>query len=126
MTYIVRCWWKAKAWRKRRKRCADCRIDIAPMSAPPGTWHWYMVRDEVWHEAGMCDEGYLCIACLERRLHRPLTVNDLLDAPVNIGAREMDVPTLQRLKEQFAITAAWRDYNIASAKGAEKFEMDSA
>jgi hypothetical protein len=44
----------------------------------------YMVYDRVWTAAGMPPRlGFLCIACLELRLGRELTVDDLTTAPIN-------------------------------------------
>ncbi|MBA4037433.1 MAG: hypothetical protein C0480_22855 [Bradyrhizobium sp.] len=37
----------------------------------------YMVRDKVWRQAGMGpNSGCLCIGCLERRIKRPLKLED--------------------------------------------------
>jgi hypothetical protein len=55
--------------------CHDCH-DI--------TSDYYMVHDWIWYHVGVGD-GYLCIACLERRLGRELTADDLTDALVNRG-----------------------------------------
>lgn len=117
--------------RQTRHRCADCRIEVTPEtrhSGPrpgrwepiPGHWHWYMVHDDVWAEAGMKVEawhenggwvggsGYLCVPCLERRLGRPLTINDLLPAGVNEPS-DLDYPPLRHLEEQLATALAWID-----------------
>jgi len=38
---------------------------------------YYMVRDEVWAASGLDpNDGMLCLACLERRIRRPLTDDD--------------------------------------------------
>lgn len=75
--------------------CADCgyavtrwdntrphpRFPDLPMPVWP--WEWYMVRDELWAEAGMKD-GFLCVGCLEARIGRPLNRLDFPDdLPVN-------------------------------------------
>jgi hypothetical protein len=55
--------------------CADCGVETRP-------FEMYMVTDEVWCEAG--DEpGFLCVGCLEDRLHRPLGPVDFLPIPAN-------------------------------------------
>jgi len=103
-------WRIVMLWRRwRKKRCADCRIEIAPKQPQPGTWHWYMVWDEIWAQAGMSADGFLCVPCLERRLGRPLRINDLADRPVNARRDWADTPQLHRLKEQLATALAWRD-----------------
>jgi hypothetical protein len=52
--------------------------------------------------------GFLCVECLERRLARPLTVNDLKESPVNTPC-DLDTPTLRRLKADLYTALAWRD-----------------
>ncbi|MGW9238048.1 hypothetical protein ACWGRL_04820 [[Kitasatospora] papulosa] len=59
------------------QRCKDCRVDVRMIS------EWYTVHDHVWAQAGTCQQGYLCIGCLETRIGRPLTSHDFTDAPVN-------------------------------------------
>src|SRR5207249_3730826 len=76
--------------------CHDCRIDTAPLR-PDGRpdfkrWDYYIVRDEVWAEAGMdgWDSGYLCMSCLMRRLKRDLvTGKDLLCWPLSATNRAL-------------------------------------
>lgn len=119
-----RIWFRHTPRREGRHRCTDCRIDIAPETRHhharpgrwqpiPGQWHWYLVNDDVWAEAGMQVEawhedggrvgssGYLCIPCLERRLGRPLTVSDLQQSAINRPS-DLDYPPLRRLEEQLA------------------------
>lgn len=96
---------------RQEQRCADCGIDTCPGSwkrhpnPRPGSWEWYMVHDDVWQEAGM-DDGMLCVSCLEQRLGRALTVNDLTDASVNMP-EDLDTPRLRRIKQQLATALAW-------------------
>jgi hypothetical protein len=47
-------------------------------------WDFYIVRDEVWMEAGIgpWDSGFLCTPCLRARLGRELTDDDYLCRPV--------------------------------------------
>jgi hypothetical protein len=54
--------------------CADCRTE---------GWDLYMVRNEVWAEAGMDPLGILCIPCLEARLGRRLHRSDFTYVPIN-------------------------------------------
>jgi hypothetical protein len=46
-------------------------------------WDHYMVRDEVWREAGLEQEDYCCRPCLSLRLKRGLRPGDFTDAPIN-------------------------------------------
>jgi hypothetical protein len=59
-----------------RTDCADCSADTFALG------EWYMVKDNVWQQAGM-EFGFLCIECLECRLGRTLTASDFTAAPVN-------------------------------------------
>jgi hypothetical protein len=68
--------------------CKDCGTDTTPRTGPlAGSWEWYKVHDAVWAAAGMPENGFLCIGCLERRLGRELTPEDFPDLPVNDPAR---------------------------------------
>lgn len=69
--------------------CLDCRVDTAPDHN--SDWEWYMVKDEVWAEAGLRADRkshgeFLCIGCLESRLGRELTPEDFGPEPVNAPA----------------------------------------
>ena len=64
-----------------RASCRDCRVDTSDMYGS-GLFEWYMVHNSVWRAAGM-DRGFLCIGCLERRLHRQLRASDFSAWPVN-------------------------------------------
>jgi hypothetical protein len=46
-------------------------------------WDFYMVTDEVWAGAGLHWSARCCVACLERRLKRPLTNGDFMVCPAN-------------------------------------------
>jgi hypothetical protein len=57
-----------------------------------------MVKDEIWAKARMDDLGFLCIACLEKRLGRELGMDDFnWDLPVNITG-QLDSPRLIQRK----------------------------
>jgi hypothetical protein len=58
----------------------------------PGAREWYMVRDEIWTEAGL-GKGILCIGCLEKRLGRELGPGDFDDTAANAPSR-LDTPRL--------------------------------
>lgn len=61
------------------------RVDLL-LRTPPEfeDWQQYMVRDDVWAAAGMRKNGgWLCVPCLQTRLGRPLTGDDLTGAPIN-------------------------------------------
>jgi hypothetical protein len=77
---------KHKPLRPRRRsrdlRCHDCQVEVTARNAG------YMVYDSVWAAAGMPTtrnppSGFLCVACLERRLGRELTIDDLTLALIN-------------------------------------------
>src|ERR1035437_3690254 len=57
-------------------KCLDCGINTSDAN------EYYMVHDDVWHAAGMCD-GMLCIGCLEARLDRELSAGDFTDCLLN-------------------------------------------
>lgn len=54
--------------------CQDCEADMPEC---------YMVRNDVWEDAGMPRAGHLCLECLPKRLGRSLTIDDFTDAPIN-------------------------------------------
>ena len=44
----------------------------------------YMIKDEIWSEAvGESPVRYLCLWCVEKRLGRPVQLDDIDDAPIN-------------------------------------------
>lgn len=49
-------------------------------------WDYYIVRDEIWSQAGMAGlgSGYLCTSCLSKRLGRGLTDADYVARAVAI------------------------------------------
>jgi hypothetical protein len=67
-----------------RARCHDCGVTTAPRfrfdRKMDATWEWYVVRHDVWSEAGMSD-GFLCVGCLEKRIRRRFGPADFLDNP---------------------------------------------
>lgn len=74
-----------------QRLCDDCRW---PKDAGP------MLRDEVW--ATIAKPGaYLCFACIESRLARPLTQADLTPCPFNAGW--LPYATIDPAAAQFAI-----------------------
>lgn len=106
--------------------CFDCGMETAPCTGKrgcrhKGRWEYYVVHDSVWLKAGMSKEPwweeqdgshtdadgepfvhqYLCVACLERRLHRPLIALDFVsDLALNISTTELgwDTPRLADCK----------------------------
>lgn len=60
---------------QRRRTCIDCQtLELTG----------YMVKHSIWAEASLAtNAGCLHVWCLEKRLGRPLQVEDLLDAPIN-------------------------------------------
>lgn len=88
--------------------CHDCWADILPDG---GQCQTYMVADQVWAAAGLhFGAGHLCVACLEIRLGRTLTFNDLTDCGLNVPDAR-DTPRLRRLKADRQTAAAWARAN---------------
>ena len=64
--------------------CNDCGKDTTPCDRRGNAlfrrFDYYIVRDEIWRDAGMNDwaSGHLCTPCLERRLGRKLVDADYL------------------------------------------------
>lgn len=84
--------------------CEDCGVDTTPCLGTRGCgcdhfgeWEWYMVTDELWARIGMRG-GWLCVACLERRLGRELEWLDFTDAPVNTPSATVT----ERLRERLS------------------------
>lgn len=74
--------------------CVDCRVCVV---ADTGDVENFMVRDDIWPAV----DGFLCVACLESRLGRPLTGADLdLSLPINYPGVQRDTPRLFRLKSE--------------------------
>jgi hypothetical protein len=46
--------------------CKDCGVDVIAIG------DWYMAKSEIWKALGLGWSDNLCLACLERRLGRPL------------------------------------------------------
>jgi hypothetical protein len=71
-----------------RAPCKDCGMDTEPWPPRRGTQEQYIVKDQVWQQAGMPlgtlgdnlsfqgGGGFLCVGCIEERLGRLLTIND--------------------------------------------------
>ena len=64
----------------RRRECIDCGLLLASV------FDYYMVHNAVWSEAGLHQQDECCLGCLERRLGRPLTIEDFPPVPVNRAA----------------------------------------
>jgi hypothetical protein len=58
------------------------------------TTDYYMVKNELWKRFGVGEE-MLCISCLEKRMGRKLTKEDLLDCPLNMSINEFTMKLLQ-------------------------------
>jgi hypothetical protein len=71
------------------KLCEDCGMDTEPWPPRRGTQEHYVVKDDVWQQAGMprgtmdpddhlavTGGGFLCVGCIEKRLGRMLTIDD--------------------------------------------------
>src|SRR5215475_10402786 len=69
---------------------------MTPIDEPRSPWYpshacldcgylydWYMVTNEVWEAAGLPPDALCCLACLEHRLDRPLTITDFTPCLIN-------------------------------------------
>ena len=73
---------KHDAYGELRECCQDCS---EPVLAGP------VLHDELWATVAPPDtDGFLCFACFEKRLGRPLTQADLQRCPFNAGWVEFD------------------------------------
>jgi hypothetical protein len=57
--------------------CTDCNINTRAIGDD------YMITDALWADAGMSDDGMLCLECLAKRLARPLRTIDFQPVPIN-------------------------------------------
>lgn len=77
--------------------CADCGKHTEPYTSDGRPlfkrWDQYLVRDEVWREAGMDSwgSGYLCTPCLRKRLGRELIAGDFTAETVEATNKGLDV-----------------------------------
>jgi hypothetical protein len=62
---------------KRKNVCNDCKKTTSDQ---------YMIKNDLWRKHG-AGHGFLHIACLEKRMDRPLTLDDLTPAPINLPLR---------------------------------------
>ena len=81
--------------------CVDCGRSTVD--------EWYMVHDDLWVAAGMERlGGCLCVRCLERRLGRLLSPDDLAREPVNApGYQHPETDRLAELKRSAAERRPW-------------------
>jgi hypothetical protein len=68
-------------WTEHEPRLSDAEIDTTFRCIDCGknthAGEYYMVHDEIWAASGVAPHGgMLCLACLERRIERPLTMGD--------------------------------------------------
>jgi hypothetical protein len=69
----------------RALRCRDCGVDTAPIA---GNAHYYWLRPELWRRVTRHDRArFLCLACLARRLRRPLRAYEFGSTPAEVIAR---------------------------------------
>lgn len=87
--------------------CQDCGHPTRPWPPAPGTWEWFMVRDDVWAAAAGpawtdplapdVQRFYLCVGCLEGRLGRRLVPADFMGPPgLELGDEVSTVRLLDR------------------------------
>lgn len=58
--------------------CMDCNVDTFL-----GDTNYYMVKDSVWLSVTDSKRGKLCIPCLETKLNRKLSAQDLTTCRLN-------------------------------------------
>jgi hypothetical protein len=70
--------------------CMDCGCDTSGgcSSVRTGNGDYYMVHDELWDSVVPETRGMLCLACLGKRLGRPVIRADLKNLPINDKIRE--------------------------------------
>ena len=59
--------------RQRPSKCCGCG----------SSWDFYVVKKKVWLVAMPDHRGLLCLMCLQRRLGRPLNLNDFTKDAIN-------------------------------------------
>jgi hypothetical protein len=89
--------------KRSNRHCVDCGVCTIKLQ------EYYMVRHELWAQAGMDrNGGMLCINCLEHRLGRTLIASDFLDVPLNkadqisMGGRVWKMSRSDRLRSRLA------------------------
>ena len=68
--------------------CVDCGKNTFQ------TDDYYMVKQWIWEKFGV-GHGMLCIGCLEKRMGRKLTKDDLTDCPLNTHINEVTMKLLR-------------------------------
>lgn len=59
-------------------KCMDCKIETMRNN------NYYMIHNELWNKFATADgKGFLCVECLEKRMGRKLTKEDLTDCIAN-------------------------------------------
>jgi hypothetical protein len=80
-------------WVKTNKGKVEIReMDTFCMDCKEKRPEFFMVHDEVWHEAGFTkvDDGIICIFCFKKRLGRPLKIEDFTFNQMNDVIHALD------------------------------------
>lgn len=62
--------------------CTNCNCGPEYLPGFLYSWNYYMVKDDIWNKYSQSD-NMLCPDCLEKRMGRKLTFEDLSPAPLN-------------------------------------------
>jgi hypothetical protein len=85
--------------------CKDCGMDTEPWPPHRFTQEHYVVKDDIWQQAGMplgkMDSefslrggGILCIGCIEKHLGRLLTISDFAPCTLDLLKGCQNTPRL--------------------------------
>jgi hypothetical protein len=109
-------WLRERDLRSGRYDCADCGINTIEIG------HYYHVVPNVWHVAIRRDRpiafgSYLCLVCLEVRMHRRLVPEDFSYAPINLCAAGCCKFAAERIlgprwKETLELVRRWGEYVV--------------
>lgn len=67
--------------------CMDCQcntLQVTNVAEKPlfyPVWNYYMLQDDLWKQINPQIIGMLCLACVEKRLKRPLVKEDFSITP---------------------------------------------
>lgn len=96
---------------KARQRCLDCRVNVIEIG------EYYMLRPELWEKKlGLTWTDNLCIGCLEKRLDRRVSIDDMCAFPIY----PWTAPTSERLLDRCGMEkvtlrsgrVVWMDYPV--------------
>lgn len=84
---------------RARQRCLDCKVNVIEIG------EYYMLKPELWEKKlGLTWTDNLCIGCLEKRLGRRVSIDDMGSFPIY----PWTAPTSERLLDRYAGDAVIR------------------